>query len=164
MSSYQFDLLGGLHFAPALLAMFFGAFVLFRKKGGPIHIKAGYAYSAMMLLLNVSALLIYKLFGKFGPFHIAAVISLVTLLGGLIPAYLRKPKHNWLEFHYEFMNWSVIGLYAAFWSETFSRFFRFAGFWVLVATATAITVAVGAYLLKSRKKKILEKYQSLASD
>ncbi len=164
MSSYQFDILGGLHFASALLAMFFGAFVLFRKKGGSIHIKAGYAYSALMLLLNITALLIYKLFGKFGPFHIAAVISLVTLLGGLIPAYLRKPKHNWLEFHYEFMNWSVIGLYAAFWSETFSRFFRFAGFWVLVATATAITVAVGAYLLKSRKKKILGKYQPLVSD
>lgn len=159
MDSYQFDFLGGLHFISALLAMFFGAFVIFKKKGGKIHVRAGYAYAVMMLILNITALLIYKLFGKFGPFHIAAVISLGSLLGGLIPAYLRKPEKTWLEFHYEFMNWSVIGLYAAFWSETFSRFFRFAGFWVLVATGTALTVAIGAYFLKSRKNKMLEKYR-----
>ncbi|MBO6534667.1 MAG: DUF2306 domain-containing protein [Balneolaceae bacterium] len=114
MDTYQFDFLGGLHFLSAILAMILGAFVLFNKKGGQTHVRAGYAYAAMMLILNITALLIYKLFGKFGPFHIAAVISLVTLLGGIIPAYLRKPEKTWLEFHYEFMNWSIIGLYAAF--------------------------------------------------
>lgn len=158
MGSYQFDVLGGVHFASALLAMIFGAIVIFKTKGTKFHIRAGYAYAISMLILNVTALMIFQLFGHFGPFHYAALISLASLFGGLIPAYLKKPEKTWLEFHYEFMNWSVIGLYAAFWSETFSRFFRFAGFWVLVATATAMTVAIGWYLLKKKKKSLLEKY------
>ncbi len=158
MGSYQFDVLGGVHFASAILAMIFGAIVIFKTKGTKFHIRAGYAYAISMLILNVTALMIYQLFGHFGPFHYAALISLASLFGGLIPAFLKKPEKTWLEFHYEFMNWSVIGLYAAFWSETFSRFFRFAGFWVLVATATAMTVAIGGYLLKKKKKSLLEKY------
>jgi len=158
MNLYQFDTLGLTHFVSAILAMFFGMGVVLLKKGTKKHIWLGYSYAISMIVLNLTALLIYKLFGKFGPFHAAAVFSFLTLLGGLIPAYLKKPAKTWLEFHYEFMNWSVIGLYAAFWSETFTRFFRFSGFWVLVATATAITVAVGAYLLKSKKEKILERF------
>lgn len=158
MGSYQFDVLGGVHFVSALIAMIFGAIVILKTKGTKFHIKAGYTYAISMLILNVTALMIYQLFGYFGPFHYAALISLASLCGGLIPAYLKKPEKTWLEFHYEFMNWSVIGLYAAFWSETFSRFFRFAGFWVLVATATAMTVAIGWYLLKKKKKSLLEKY------
>lgn len=160
MNSYQFDVLGLIHFISALAAMLFGMIVLLKKKGTKTHKQLGYLYAVSMLVLNITALMIYKLFGYFGPFHIAAVISLATLLGGIIPAYLKKPEKTWLEFHYEFMNWSIIGLYAAFWSETFSRFFRFAGFWVLVATATALTVAIGFYLLKSKKKKILEKFSN----
>lgn len=162
MNSYQFDTLGLIHFLSALAAMLFGMIVLFLKKGTKKHKQLGYLYAFSMLVLNITALMIYNLFGYFGPFHIAAVISLASLFGGLIPAYFKKPEKTWLEFHYEFMNWSIIGLYAAFWSETFSRFFRFAGFWVLVATATAITFAVGAYLLKSKKKKILEKFTKKA--
>ncbi|MEQ9308523.1 MAG: DUF2306 domain-containing protein [Balneolaceae bacterium] len=158
MNSYQFDVLGLIHFISALAAMLVGMIVLLKKKGTKTHKQLGYLYAVSMLILNITALMIYKLFGYFGPFHIAAVISLATLMGGIIPAYLKKPEKTWLEFHYEFMNWSIIGLYAAFWSETFSRFFRFAGFWVLVATATALTVAIGVYLLKSKKKKILEKF------
>ncbi len=158
MDAYEFNLLGGIHFGSALLAMAFGAIVVLKEKGTKFHVQAGYAYTAMMLVLNITALMIYQLFGHFGPFHYAALISLASLFGGIIPAYLKKPEKTWLEFHYEFMNWSIIGLYAAFWSETFSRFFRFAGFWVLVATGTAMTVAIGAYILKKRKKEILQKY------
>ncbi len=155
---YQLGTLGTIHLVSAIAAMAFGAVVLFLKKGTPLHIRLGYFYAVSMLTLNVTALMIYKLFGHFGPFHYAAVISLASLLGGLVPAYLKKPKNSWLELHYEFMNWSIIGLYAAFWSETFSRFFRFAGFWVLVATGTAMTVAIGIYLLKSKKRSVLDKY------
>lgn len=157
MNMYEFDTIGLIHFVSAIFAMLFGMVVIFNKKGTKTHIKFGYAYSISMLLLLVSAFMIYKVTGTFGPFHIAAVISSLTLIGGIVPAYLKKPEKTWLEFHYEFMSWSVVGLYAAFWSETFSRFFRFSGFWVVVATATAITVAVGATLIKMKKKKILDK-------
>lgn len=162
MNMYQFDTIGLIHFISAIFAMIFGIVVVFNKKGTKIHIKFGYAYSISMLVLLVSAFMIYKVMGSFGPFHIAAIISSITLLGGIIPAYLKKPKEGWLELHYEFMNWSVIGLYAAFWSEIFTRFFRFAGFWVLVATATALTIAIGAYLLKKRKNEILNRYSGSA--
>lgn len=155
---YELGFLGIIHLVSAIAAMIFGAIVLFLKKGTSLHIRLGYFYALCMLILNGTALMIYNLFGYFGPFHYAAIISLVSLLGGLVPAYLRKPKDSWLELHYEFMNWSIIGLYAAFWSETFSRFFRFAGFWVLVATGTAMTVAIGIYLLKSKKRTVLDKY------
>ena len=118
MGGYEFNILGGIHFGSAILAMIFGAIVILKAKGTSFHVKAGYVYTFFMLVLNITALMIYKLFGHFGPFHYAAVLSLISLIGGLIPAYMKKPEKTWLEFHYEFMNWSVIGLYAAFWSET----------------------------------------------
>lgn len=158
MDSYQMDPLGLIHLVSALVAMIFGMVVIFNKKGTKLHIGFGYAYTVAMLVLNVTAFMIYKLFGTFGPFHIAALISTASLLGGIIPVYLKKPEKGWLYLHYEFMNWSIIGLYAAFWSETFSRFFSFAGFWVLVITATAMTIAIGFYFLKKRKQEILSRF------
>ncbi|MEP5834501.1 MAG: hypothetical protein ABJ383_10735, partial [Balneola sp.] len=113
-----------------------------------------------MLILNATALMIFDLFGGFGPFHFMALFSLLTVIGGLVPAFLKKPKDKWLDMHYEFMNWSVVGLYAAFWSETFSRFFRFAGFWTLVIAATVLTVVLGGIILKMKKKKILSRITS----
>lgn len=151
-------ILGIIHLVVAILAMIFGAVVIFLKKGTRVHVRFGYAYVASMLAVNISALMIYKLFGKFGPFHWAALISLASIAGGMIPAIRRKPRGIWIELHYEFMNWSIVGLYAAFWSETFTRYFRFQGFWILVATATALTVVIGAYLIKSRKAKILAQF------
>ncbi|MCP9290467.1 DUF2306 domain-containing protein [Gracilimonas sediminicola] len=161
MESYQFDSIGLAHFSFAILSMILGALIIFIKKGGSFHKKLGYVYFGSMIGLNVTALMIYKLFGFFGPFHVFALISLVSVIAGFVPAYLKKPKDTWLEYHYEFMNWSVVGLYAAFWSETFTRFFSFQGwdgFWILVGTATGITVAIGAYLIKKKKSYFLEKF------
>ena len=156
--NYSFDVTGLIHFISAISAMVAGMVVILMKKGTRNHVYIGYSYVLSMLILNISALMIYDLFGGFGPFHYMALFSLATVIAGLIPAFLRKPKHNWLEMHYEFMLWSVIGLYAAFWSETFTRFFRFSGFWTLVAVATFTTVAIGALLLKKKKAKILERF------
>lgn len=155
MNLYQLDTIGLIHFVSALLAMLFGAMVVFKKKGDKSHKQVGYVYLVFLLLVNITAFMIYKVVGTFGPFHIAALISLGGVIGGMIPVLRKKPERTWLEYHYEFMSWSVVGLYAAFWSETFSRFFRFAGFWVLVITGTALTFAVGATLIKMKKKKIL---------
>jgi hypothetical protein len=129
-----------------------------------MHVRFGYAYAGMMFILNASAFLIYDLFGSFGPFHWAALISLSTLIAGLVPAFFRWPEKNWLELHYEFMNWSIVGLYAAFWSETFTRFFRFEGFWILVSTATFMTVAAGIYFIKKKKKSILARFDQFLEE
>ena len=39
-------------------------------------------YVLSMLLLNITALMIYDLYGRFGPFHVASVISLATIGAG----------------------------------------------------------------------------------
>ena len=158
------DFLGLTHLTSAILAMIAGAFVIFTKKGTKNHVRLGYTYAAMMMILNATAFLIYDLFGHFGPFHWAALISLATLIAGLLPAFLQRPRHSWLELHYEFMNWSIVGLYAAFWSETFTRFFRFEGFWILVSTATFMTVAVGVYFIRKKKKQILSRFDDIYAE
>jgi uncharacterized membrane protein len=136
--------------------MIFGAVIIFMKKGNSLHKKLGYIYIFCMLGLNVSALMIYKLFGHFGPFHAFALISLGSIIGGFVPVYLKKPEKTWLEFHYEFMNWSVVGLYA-----TFTRFLNFSGwsgFWLMVGSATGATVAVGAYFIKKKKGAFIKEF------
>jgi|GEM_PF-232586 hypothetical protein len=163
MESYQFDLLGFTHFSFAILSMLFGATIIFVKKGHSLHKKLGYTYIFCMVGLNVSALMIYKLFGYFGPFHVFALFSLGSIIAGFVPAYRKKPKDTWLEYHYAFMNWSVVGLYSAFWSETFTRFFNFggwSGFWILVGVATALTVAFGGYFIKKKKGYFMDKFGS----
>jgi uncharacterized membrane protein len=78
--------LGWFHTATALVALASGAAVLLRRKGTLWHRRIGWTYVVSMILLNVTALMIYRLFGHFGPSHIAALVSLVTVLGGIVTA------------------------------------------------------------------------------
>jgi len=124
MSSLSFiiqDEIGMIHLISSLIATFFGTLVLVLKKGTQSHIRVGYVYCISMFLLLVSAFMIYRLFGSFGIFHIAALISSLTLLAGMLPIWFKYPRKKWLGYHLSFMYWSVIGLYAAFASETLTR-------------------------------------------
>lgn len=67
---------GQLHLAAALMALAAGGLMLRRPKGTRSHRRSGWLYVASMLTLNGTALLIYRLTGRFGPFHIAALVSL----------------------------------------------------------------------------------------
>jgi uncharacterized membrane protein len=144
---------GLIHLAVSIMAMATGLFVLVSTKGTKKHKRVGYIYSFSMLLLNLTALLIYRLYGRFGIFHWFAVASTLTLLGGLYPVLTRTSK-NYLLTHFKFMYWSVIGLYCAFMAEVFSRlpkivltetgepmtfFYKFAGI------GTAIVMAIGVF-------------------
>ena len=73
-----------------------------------------------MILLNVTAFMIYNLYGKFGIFHWFAVISSLTLFAGLYPILTRRSK-NYLLTHFNYMYWSLVGLYCALMAEVFSR-------------------------------------------
>ncbi|QKZ13702.1 DUF2306 domain-containing protein [Spirosoma sp. KUDC1026] len=140
--------IGLLHLISALLAVITGSMVLLNAKGGVFHKRAGYVYVASMVVLNGTALMIYRLFGTFGSFHILAVFSSVSILGGMVPAVFRHRVRDWLIWHYYFMNWSVVGLYAAFWAETFTRTLPMGQFWPIVVVATSITTAIGGYLIR----------------
>src|SRR5215216_5494556 len=138
--------ISGFHIGTAISALIFGLCVFFTRKGSRLHKQFGYAYVFNMLGLNISALLIYRLTGHFGPFHAAAFASLLTLSAGFIPVYLRLPYGRWLELHYEFMNWSYVGLVAAGVSEALTRL-PSAPFWPAVFFGTLIVFMVGGLLI-----------------
>lgn len=123
-----------------------GAAVLLRRKGTRTHRWIGWVYVASMLLMNGTALMIYRLFDGFGPFHAGAVFSLVTVVGGIVPAVRRRPA-NWVERHSAWMSWSYVGLWAAAMLEVATRtpVFRF---WWAVLVATLAVLGIGAILIR----------------
>lgn len=149
---------GWLHLIVSILALVFGTWVLITPKGTRAHRRIGYVYAVSMILLIVTAFLIYRLFGRFGVFHVAAIASAVTLAGGMIPAFLRKPK-NWLDLHFSFMYWSVFGLYAAFVAEMAVRlpfrtmFNSSLAFFTTVIISSLATMLVGRSIFFAYKKR-----------
>jgi len=149
---------GVIHFIASIFALIFGTWILVAKKGTASHRKIGYLYAFSMLILIATAFMIYRLFGRFGVFHVLAIVSLLTLLGGMIPAVLRKPK-NWFGLHFSFMYWSVFGLYAAFMAEMSVRLpIRTTltspkTFFTVVTVATIATMLIGEIIFIKNKKK-----------
>ena len=107
-----------------------------------------------MLLLNATSFLIYDLYGRFGPFHVAAVISMATTAAGFAPAHFRRPRASWMSLHAIFMGWSYVGLLAAFIAEIATRV-PGVSFGPGVIGATALAMAGGAILIHTRVPKIV---------
>lgn len=76
--------MGVVHVAFAVIAMAAGGVVFLIPKGTQLHRALGYAYVVSMLGLNVTALMIYRLFGSFGVFHYLALFSLLTVAAGFV--------------------------------------------------------------------------------
>lgn len=81
--------LGWTHTAAAVASLVAGAAVLLTRKGTRRHRQLGWAYVVSMLLLNATALLIYRLVGRIGFFHAGAVFSLVTVVVGTVAPHRR---------------------------------------------------------------------------
>jgi uncharacterized membrane protein len=170
--------LGWTHTLAALTALVAGAAVLLTRKGTRRHRQLGWAYVASMLLLNGTALLIYRLFGRFGPFHVGALFSLVTVLAGTATAIgarrareRRDPvgRARALERHYQWMTWSYVGLIAAAVSEIATRMPALRprpgqgmAFGITVAVASLLVVGIGAQLIRRRRSALLAPYRSVA--
>jgi len=90
------------------------------------------------------------LFGGWGTFHYAAVLSLLTLAMGFLPALARAP--GWKNWHVAGMYWSVIGLYAAFVSEIVTRI-PGVNFGLMVGLATTAVMLAGAALFRRNRKR-----------
>lgn len=134
---------GLFHTLTAILSMVFGTAVLLNKKGTLKHRRMGRVYGISMVLKILSAFAIYN-FGSFSLFHGFALVSLITLILGMVPVLRKKPA-NWYTKHYYFMSWSVVGLYCAFWAELGVRFFDMRYFWWVVMMATALTAGLGSF-------------------
>ncbi len=149
---------GAIHVLSALAAMVVGIIVLVMRKGTRAHRFYGYLYFYLMLALNGTAFMIYGLFGTFGPFHVAALLSLATLMFGFIPVMRRKPAKSWLMQHFTFMYFSVVGLYAAFASEILTRIPRSPFFAMVIIASLAIT-ALGVLIYKRMRPKWLNDFR-----
>jgi uncharacterized membrane protein len=150
--------LGWLHTGCALAALASGAAVLLRRKGTRWHRRLGWVYAGSMVALNATALLIYRLSGTFGPFHVAALLSLATVAVGVLAAVRRQPADRWLVRHYYWMTFSYVGLVAAAASEAATRLSS-RTFWWAVAGASAAVMAAGAFLVKRRARTVLEPFR-----
>jgi uncharacterized membrane protein len=153
------DPFGLVHASLGIAALILGLALLLLHKGTHVHRKIGQGYVLSMLLLNGTALMIYDLYGRFGPFHVASVISLATVGAGFVPVYLRRPRGSWLQRHATFMCWSYVGLLAAFVSEVAVRV-PGVGFGFAVVAATAVVVAGGAVLIHTRVPQILVAFRA----
>lgn len=153
---YFHDELGLVHLISALLSVLLGTVILAARKGTLLHKTVGYAYVLSMLTVNITAFFMYHLFGGFGIFHVAALVSLITLLCGIIPAIRKSPK-NWRVYHFIWMYWSVLGLYAAFASELLTRIPK-TPFFGMVGIATGAIMLIGAIGFRINKKKWLKAY------
>lgn len=161
MIPFTQDLSGGIHLITAVLSLIFGTLVIFKTKGTQMHRILGYGYAISMLIMLITSFMIYRLFNGFGLFHIFSVVSMLTLIGGMVPAIRRKPDH-WIAFHFSFMYWSVIGLYAAFVSEIFTRVPQ-SPFYGMLGVATFLVMGMGYLFWFRYKKKWSEQFLKLAA-
>jgi len=134
------------HLSAAVAALVTGGLVGFARKGTRTHGRLGWVYALAMVLVNGTALLLFRLTGAITPFHVAAVLSLATLIAGLVPVLRRSPEKVWLWRHATWMAGSYVGLWAAAVAETVTRL-HLLPFWWAVAAASMLTVGVGTLVM-----------------
>jgi uncharacterized membrane protein len=153
---------GIFHLTFSLLAVGFGGIVVFLGKGTRWHRTWGHAYVWSMAGVVGTSFALFDLTGRVTPFHLAAVVAGVTVLGGMWTVLMRRPRKHWIEAHATWMAWSYVGLMAAFVAESLTRFVMpvlestlernalWPAFWVLVALGSFGTFGVGVALIRRR--------------
>jgi uncharacterized membrane protein len=112
---------GALHALLALSCIVIGALQLVAPKRGVGHRARGYAFVYAMLIVDVSALALYRFNGTFNMFHAGAIANFACIVLAMIPV-LRSPRaSNWKRRHYYFIAWSYVSLLAAATSEVVVR-------------------------------------------
>ncbi|MCX7593618.1 MAG: hypothetical protein N2235_07635 [Fischerella sp.] len=152
---------GLIHFIASLFALLFGTVILILPKGTAKHKTIGRLYGLAMLVVLVTAFMIYRLFGTWGIFHWTAVISSLTLFAGLFPMLTKRPTDNYISLHYSFMYWSVMGVYGAFVSETLVRLPKVviesgipnSVFYNMTGIGTSLVMGLGIYFFLKLKPK-----------
>ena len=154
------DFTGLAHLIFSLLAVVSGTIVLINRKGTSFHMLVGRIYGLSMIGLLVTAFMIYNLYGRFAIFHWMAVVSTVTLLGGMVPMYPKKPT-SYISLHFNFMYWSVMGLYGAFVAEMMVRIPKIviedgspnAMFYNMIGIAVFVVMGLAYYGIKKKQKQ-----------
>ena len=90
MNKLTSGLTGTFHLIVSIIAMISGMMVLCRPKGTKGHKQVGYIYVIAMLLVNLTAFLIYRLFGGFWDFSFFCHCKFVNPLGRYVPHFKKK--------------------------------------------------------------------------
>ena len=151
------DPLGLVHLLVALGALALGSAVILSRKGARLHRWLGRGYVLLMEALNGTALMIYELFGGFGPFHWMAVACLLVTLVGYLPA--RSRPRGWMPRHAYFMTGSYVGLVAAAVAEVAGRVPSWSFGWSGFISSVLVTV-VGVGWMLARIPRILAAWHS----
>ncbi|GGF07126.1 hypothetical protein [Hymenobacter cavernae] len=142
---------GLLHLIAALASLVLGTTVLALLKGGKRHRKLGYGYVGSMAVMLATSFTIYRQFHGFGIFHVAALLSSITLCAGMVPVLRKKPRYSWRQLHYSFMYLSVLELYVALVAEVLVRRPGMS-FWEVAGLSTATVMLPGAALFRRFRK------------
>jgi uncharacterized membrane protein len=121
MQTLIYSTWGAIHLLAATSSLVLGTALLLVPKQNPFHKPAGYAYLAGMALMITTAFGIYRQYGGFGVFHVAALLTGLTLLAGMLPVLWKKRVRHPLRWHYGFMYLSVLELYIALVAELLVR-------------------------------------------
>ena len=155
------------HITLSIVSLALGAFIFVNTKGTTQHRWVGKLYVVSMIGLNLTALGIYNLTGRFNFFHVTAILSLTMVLIGWAQVLLRHRLRNWLYRHYVYMCWSYVALIAAAFNEGFVRLaplkalVRHTGNWAIIATQVLL-LGAAALLINRRKPKLLARYAQTA--
>ena len=110
------------HTATSVLALVAGFPIFFSTKGTTFHKRWGKIYVASMLSLCISSFWLTSttpFTEGFDVFHVMAIASLGTVIGGVLPMLARHRFPGWFEMHYFFMLYSYVGLVMALGSHFF---------------------------------------------
>ena len=159
------DWLGQLHVAPAVIALLIGPVIFLRRKGTGAHRALGGAYVLCMIAVNGSALTMYDHSGGVNLFHVFAVVSLLTVVPGVIAILMGS-----VQGHYFFMCWSYFGLLAAGFSQVLPRLApeAFLGWGLNAYSAagiiTGLSGGVAALLIAWQAKRLVPRYAGEAGE
>jgi len=133
--------IGTLHVTAALTAVAVGGVLLSARKGTRRHVHVGRLYVAAMLAATVPVLWLYDSDGRPGPFHILAIVSLVTLAGGIAASPSRSGSTESVRAHGTFMLWSYAGLTGAGVAQAANATWPRWSPWPVVAVVLSVVVA-----------------------
>ena len=133
--------LGTAHVLAAVVALVLGCVVLLRRKGDAWHVRLGRVYVVTMLAVSVPVLFVFDIDGRPGPFHVLAVVSLLTTGLGLLAVRRRGRALSGVAAHGTFMVWSWIGVVTAGLAQAANHRWPGASPWPVLAVVGLATVA-----------------------
>ena len=84
-----------------------------RRKGGAWHRRLGWAWVILMTITAVSSFWIHgiRLFGPFSPIHVLSVVTLVSLVYGIIARRMNRLRGHRIAMLGVAMGWAGAGLF-----------------------------------------------------